>query len=89
MKDVNKRVKIKYPCKLTYKIIGNEYELIVGAIKDILSKSNEKHYKIGLSKKSKSAKYFSVNLNVIINDETTRLKYYKELSKHKNIKIVI
>lgn len=89
MKDINKKLNIKYPCKWTYKIIGNEYELIVDAIDNILSKDNKQDYKTDISKKSKSSKYISVNLNIEVKDETTRVKYYKKLSKHKDIKIVI
>ncbi len=89
MIDINKKLEIKYPCEWNYKIIGNKYELIVDAIEDILLKNNEKKYKVELSKKSKSSKYVSVNLNIIVVDEATRLKYFKKLSQNKNINIVI
>ncbi len=89
MKNIDKKLDIKYPCKWTYKIIGDEYGLIVDAINDILSKNDNQNYKTDISKKSKSAKYISVNLDIEVDDEATRVKYYKKLSEHKDIKIVL
>ncbi len=89
MKNINKKLDIKYPCEWTYKIIGNKYELIVEAIDSIFSKYNCKDYEVDISKKSRSAKYISVNLNIEVDDEATRLKYYEKLSEHKNITIVL
>ncbi|MEA3500219.1 MAG: DUF493 domain-containing protein [Candidatus Marinimicrobia bacterium] len=89
MKNIDRKLDIKYPCEWTYKVIGNEYELIIDAINNILSNDNKQNYKTDISKKSKSAKYISVNLDIEVDDEATRVKYYKKLSEHKDIKIVL
>ncbi|MEA1986940.1 MAG: DUF493 domain-containing protein [Candidatus Marinimicrobia bacterium] len=84
---MKEKLKIKYPCKWDYKIIGNNYDTVVKAIENILD--NEKNYKINLSKKSKTAKYVSINLNIKVDNENVRQHYFKSFSEHRDIKIVI
>jgi len=84
--DSKKKVEIEYPCNWCYKVIGESMEGIEEAVKEIV---DEREHKLSESNKSKSGKYTSMNLDMLVHNDDDRQTIYEELKKHKNVKMVI
>ena len=86
LNDNKKKVKLTYPCKWEYKLIGYEKEAIKKAIKDTIF---EREHNLEYSKASKSRKYISMNLELLVHNEDDRNFIYEALKKHQNLKMVL
>jgi putative lipoic acid-binding regulatory protein len=78
--------KIAYPCRWVYKIIGSDQELMRKAIVEI---AGGQEYAITPSRSSKGQKYHSLNLEMNIGDDESRVSIYEALRKHPEIKFVL
>ncbi|MCP3890640.1 MAG: DUF493 domain-containing protein [Desulfobulbaceae bacterium] len=88
-KDCNgntERPKIDYPCSWVYKVIGEDCSLLKEAITTACApgKVNITH-----SKASSKGKYHSLNAELIVLDEETRLKIYETLKTSPAVKMVL
>jgi putative lipoic acid-binding regulatory protein len=81
-----KKPEISYPTNWEYKVIGEDKAKTKKAVKDIV---NDKEHTIKESKKSKTGKYTSFSVNVLVFNEDERLFFFEEFSKHKEIKYVV
>ncbi len=81
----NGKAGIDYPCEWAYKVIGNDKESVHNAIASVIQDSE---YKISDSNTSKTGKYLSFNVTVIVNDEAFRNKIYQAFKEHADIKFV-
>ncbi len=81
----NGKPSIDYPCEWVYKIIGTNMESVHGATAGIMQDSA---YQISDSNTSKSGKYLSFNVKVMVNDEAYRNKIYQAFKEHNDIKFV-
>lgn len=77
---------IKYPCSWVFKIIGTNEAALRKAIATVTGK---KDLLITKSNTSSGGKYISLNLEVIVDDDETRLKYYQHLKNHAAVKVVM
>ena len=77
---------IKYPCSWTYKVIGSDEVALRHAIETIMGNSN---LLITLSHTSSGGKYCSLNVELVVEDDETRLKYYQHLKNHAAVKVVM
>lgn len=77
---------IKYPCDWVYKVIGINAELMKTAICSIINGSN---FSIEQSRESRTGKYISLNVKLVVSSEDERKKYYELLGKHKDIRFVL
>ncbi len=84
--DRKEKVELEYPCSWTYKLIGHEKEAIQQAIHDVII---ERAHNLTHSNNSKTGKYVSMNLELIIQNEDERNFIYEALKKHQNIKMVL
>lgn len=81
-----KSLEIEYPINWTYSIIGyNENEMRAAAKFAV----GEKKHTIIKSNSSKSGKYISMKLDLIVDDEAERLAIFELLKYDKAIKMVI
>jgi putative lipoic acid-binding regulatory protein len=80
------RCKIEYPCQWTYKIIGSDQECMESAIAEIV---REREYTLNLSRSSEGGKYHSLNLQMNIDDDESRVEIYEALREHPAIKFVL
>jgi len=78
--------KIDYPCPWTYKIIGSNEEALRRAIETVIG---GKEMLVTKSHTSSGGKYTSLNLEVVVKDDETRLKYYQHLKNHAAVKVVM
>ncbi|MFT5661760.1 MAG: putative lipoic acid-binding regulatory protein [Sulfurimonas sp.] len=84
--DSQKKLELEYPCSWSYKLIGHEKEAIQKAIHDVIL---EREHTLNHSNNSKTGKYVSLNLALIIQNEDERNFIYEALKKHKHIKMVL
>lgn len=81
-----KKLELEYPCSWCYKVIATEKEALQQAIKDVIS---EREHKLTHSNNSKSGKYVSMNLDLLVHNEDDRNFIYEALKKHQDIKMVL
>ena len=84
--DSKKKLELVYPCSWSYKLIGHEKEAIKQAIHDVIL---EREHNLKHSNNSKTGKYISMNLDLVIQNEDERNFIYEALKTHQNIKMVL
>ena len=84
--DRQDKVELEYPCSWSYKLIGLEVTIIKQAIFDVII---EKEHTLKTSNKSKTGKYISMNLDIIVQSEDERNFIYESLKAHQHIKMVL
>ena len=75
-----------YPCQWIYKVIGPDKGEMEKAIGDVIQGCA---CTIKLSNASKTGKYFCLNLEMLVNDESHRTEIYDKLQGHPAIKMVL
>jgi len=86
LNDSDKKVVIEYPCNWCYKVIATERAALEQAIRDVI---DEREHKLTSSNKSKTGKYTSMNLDLLVHNEDDRTFIFEALKKHQNIKMVL
>jgi putative lipoic acid-binding regulatory protein len=81
----NEETSIAYPCEWIYKVVGSDTESVHNAIASIIQGNK---YQIDDSNSSKSGKYLSFDVTVMVGDEEYRNKIYQALKGHDDIKFV-
>ncbi len=82
----NKKVELTYPCTWKYKLIGYEKEAIQKAIHEVILK---REHKLNHSNASKTGKYVSMNLELLVHNEDDRNFIYEALKQHQHLKMVL
>ena len=90
----NSKPVVEYHCLWGYKIIGQEENLLRGAVKECLDtclqpNSGHREFELGMSRSSKGGKYVSLSLNLTVQDEAERDAVFAALSSRAEIVIVI
>jgi len=87
MPDIDsKNPVMEYPCRWTYKIIGSDSRETKEAIEKIVEGQD---YTITPSNISKTGRYHSLNLEVLVDDEGHRTGIYDKLRNHPAVKMVL
>ena len=81
----NEEPSIDYPCEWIYKVIGSDKGSVHNAIESIIQDSE---YQINDSNTSKTGKYLSFDVTVMVGDEAYRNKIYQAFKEHEDIKFV-
>ncbi len=85
--DLNEyQIELEYPCPWTYKIIGSIQEDLRQAVADVIG---DLEHTLSFSNNSKTGRYLSLKLELVVQDEAQRLSIYELLSQHEAIKIVL
>jgi len=84
--DSEKKLVLEYPCSWSYKLIGHEKEAIQKAIHDVIL---QREHSLDHSNNSKTGKYVSMNLELVIQNEDERNFIYEALKAHQHIKMVL
>jgi uncharacterized protein len=82
----NKKPQIDYPCKWSYKIIGDNIKEMVSAVEEVMV---DLEYDLTPSNISRKGKYFSLNIIVVVPSEVMRDLIFQNLTKHAAIKFVM
>ena len=80
------KLELQYPCNWCYKVIASEKEALQKAVKDVI---DEREHKLSSSNSSKTGKYISMNLDMLVHNEEDRQFIYDALKKHQDIKMVL
>ncbi|WP_457745105.1 HP0495 family protein [Sulfurimonas sp.] len=81
-----KQLELEYPCNWCYKVIATEEEALKQAVHDVIQ---EREHKISPSNNSKTGKYISMNLDLLVQNEDDRTFIFDALKKHQDIKMVL
>lgn len=84
--DTNNKPDITYPCKWEYKIIGFTPEEMSEAAKSILE---GRKFNVNMSNVSRSGKYTSLTVSLIVENEEDRLSVFHRFSGDPAIKMVL
>ena len=86
LNDRKDKLELSYPCNWAYKLIAGEKEALQKAIHDVI---DEREHKLSHSNNSKTGKYISMNLELLVHNEDDRNFIYEALKAHDNIKMVL
>lgn len=84
--DLEQKLELEYPCSWCYKVIGRERAVLEQAIRDVIL---EREHKVTHSNDSRSGKYVSLNLELLVQNEDERNFIYEALKAHQHIKMVL
>ncbi len=84
--DSQKKVELVYPCSWSYKLIAGEKEALQKAIADVIK---DREHNLTHSNRSKTGKYISMNLELLVHNEDDRIFIYEALRDHSNITRVL
>ncbi len=82
----NRKLELEYPCSWKYKIIGAERKKLEEAIHSVIL---ERAHTLKHSNASKTGKYVSLNLDLIVQNEDERTFLFEALKAHQDIKMVL
>ena len=89
MKDIPQTIceaELTYPRSWTYKVIGLEKHLIQEAIEMVFA---SREFLAKYSNQSRTGKYHSWQVDLVVEDEQERNSFYMKLKNHTHIKMVI
>jgi putative lipoic acid-binding regulatory protein len=84
--ELDQKLELEYPCNWCYKVVGEEREKLEQAIRDVVLK---REHSVANSNTSRSGKYISLNLDLLVHNEDDRQFIYEALKAHQNIKMVL
>jgi putative lipoic acid-binding regulatory protein len=84
--DSTQKLELTYPCSWSYKLIGHEKEVMQKAIHEVIL---EREHTLEHSNSSKTGKYTSLNLDLLVHNEDDRNFIYEALKAHQHIKMVL
>ena len=80
------KLELEYPCSWKYKVVGAERKALEAAIHSVIL---ERTHTLEHSKASKTGKYISLNLDLIVHNEDDRTFIYEALKAHNDVKMVL
>lgn len=84
--DETQKLELEYPCSWKYKIVGAERKMLEAAVHSVIL---ERAHTLEHSNTSKTGKYVSLNLDLIVQNEDERTFLYEALKAHQDIKMVL
>ena len=82
----DQKLELEYPCKWQYKVIGKNKEKMRLAIEEVV---NDIFFTINHSNSSSGGKYHSLNLELVVDSEETRILIYNNLKNNPAVKLVL
>ena len=82
----NNELQLKYPCQWVYKIIGGDAERMKTAVKSVIKSES---VEIEASRESKSGKYVSLNISLVVQSDDERKRIFTLLGQQSDIKMVL
>jgi len=81
-----RKLELEYPCNWKYKIVGEERRKLEAAIHSVIL---ERTHSLEHSNTSKTGKYISLNLDLIVHNEDDRTFIFEALKMHQDVKMVL
>lgn len=82
---MTEKPKIEYPCTWNYRIIGESKEKLVEIAFEVI----DGKFKHTPQMQSKTGKYHSINIEVVVESEIHRNDIFCRFQKHEDIKFVL
>ena len=80
------KLRLDYPCSWTYKIIGRNPDDMQSAVHEII---RDHPCRVSLSRRSETAKYVCLNIELTVESESHRLVLYEKLKAHPAINVIL
>ena len=84
--DSQQKVQLDYPTTWTYKLISLDKELIKKVVHEVIE---AREHKLSHSNASKTGKFVSMNLDLLVHNEDDRNFIFQALKAHQDIKMVL
>ena len=84
--DSEKKLELQYPVNWTYKLISLDKALIQKVVHEVIL---EREHKLTHSNSSKTGKFVSMNLDLLVHNEDDRNFIFQALKQHQDIKMVL
>jgi len=81
-----RKLELEYPCNWKYKIVGAERKKLEAAIHSVIL---ERDHSLKHSNTSKTGKYISLNLDMLVHNEDDRTFIFEALKAHQDVKMVL
>ncbi len=80
------RPEIDYPCRWSYKVVGESEDRLRVAVGGVVGKTD---HTLELSNTSRTGKYVSLALDVLVRDEEQRRGIGQALHEHEDVRLVL
>ena len=84
--DNEQKLELEYPTTWTYKLISLDKVLIQKVVHEVIE---EREHKLTHSNSSKTGKFVSMNLDLLVHNEDDRNFIFSALKTHQDIKMVL
>ncbi len=84
--ECKKKPEINYPCEWSFKVIGPDRQLVRSAAEKVMA---QREYLLQYSKGSKTGKYHSWNIDLVVKSEEERNMIFSQLKSHSAVTMVI
>jgi putative lipoic acid-binding regulatory protein len=84
--ECKKKPEINYPCEWSFKVIGADKQLVRNAAEIVME---QREYLLHYSRGSRTGKYHSWNIDLVVKDENERNRIFADLKSHTAITMVI
>jgi len=84
--EIDQKLELTYPTDWHYKVVGAEREKLEQAVRDVIL---EREHTLSHSNASRTGKYVSMNLDLLVQNEDERQFIYEALKAHQHIKMVL
>jgi len=84
--DSKQKLELEYPINWTYKLIALDKAIIQKVIQEVIL---EREHKLTHSNSSKTGKFVSMNLDLLVHNEDDRNFIFQALKQHQDIKMVL
>ncbi len=86
IKDIDQKVKIDYPCRWIYKVIGSNRDELRSIVSALLQ---DIPHDISTSRSSATGKYHCLNVEVSVESDAKRIAIYEALRENPAVRIVL
>ena len=80
------RPEIEYPCRWAYKVVGESEDRLRAVIRKVVGDAD---HTLELSNTSRTGKYVSLALDVLVSDEEQRRGIGQRLHEHGDVRLVL
>ncbi len=84
--DSKQKVELEYPLEWSYKLISLDKALIQKVVHEVIL---DREHKLSHSNASKTGKFVSMNLDLLVHNEDDRNFIFDALKAHQDIKMVL
>ena len=85
VENETQKVRIAYPCRWRYKVIGSDEP----GMREAIAAATDGATEVTVSRSSATGRYLSLDVAVEVGDESARIAVYEALCKDPSVKVVL